>query len=558
MYHTKLNLPNDDCYMESKISSTTNKTSFLSENTENIYLTTKSTELSNNSFLTATAVTDNHDDWENFNPTIKKSTVNDDLKPAIITNKQIVDDDWENTSIIIPSKNKSLPQTLVDDWHDSIEETNIKETNNEDTKEKLLTYSFDEMPINEKFLRSIFESGYERPSIVQQIALKPLLTNCFSDVIVCAQAGSGKTLLYVLAGLTAVDPSIKELQVLIIIPTKELGLQIFEYFSNIAKYSEVSIAFHRGIGDNNSLDEKIRMNNNNTTSYFKYGDAIDGKENIIIATPGRLLDLLTNSNGILVKKINSSRKIKIQKLNTEYVSFIGMDEADDLLAYQKRSSSRELIERIFTNIETAEVARKMAVTATCSQELLEFSKEYMDKNILQFIIPKEELSVKSLLQYYVLLQNEEKKLECLNKIFSRLRFGQAFIYTNTIEKAKYIYEQLLEQGFPIACIHRELSLQQRDDIVKNFKKNQYRIIVTTDLLARGIDIQSISLVINYDLPFKIDNYIHRVGRSGRFGKKGLALNLILNDQRSRMEEIKLRFGIIQLTESPTIDVLNTL
>jgi len=481
------------------------------------------------------------------------------------------EESWEDVDVSLHLQN-NLPASsnTVDDWHESVlEKTDTIESTDIKLQDSAITTSFDRMGLKEEILRAIYEEGYENPSHVQQIALAPLVNNPFTDVVACAQAGSGKTLLYVVGALQAIEPSIKELQAIIIIPNKELGLQIFEYFCKIAKYLNVSIAFHRGTGQNiKPMDSETRITNS-STSYFKYGNARDGKEQVVVSTPGRLLDILTNQNGILVKKEiwaiksgvlgkrENSDKIKIDRLNTNFVSFIGMDEADDMLSYQKKSSSREIIEKIFMNIATAQVARKMGVTATCSQEFLDFCDSYFDANhLLQFIIPKEELSVKSLAQYFIQLPSEEKKIGCLNLLFSKLLYGQAFIFTNQIEKAIYIYEKLSEENFPIACVHGRMTQADRDNIVKDFKKGKYRIVVSTDLLGRGIDIASISLVINYDLPLKIDNYIHRVGRAGRFGKKGMALNLILNDQRSRMEEIKLRFQIENLVESPSIDVLN--
>ena len=376
-----------------------------------------------------------------------------------------------------------------------------------------LCTSFDDIILDEKILRGIYAYGWEKPSQIQEKTLKPMLDN--QDMIIQSNAGSGKTGVFAIGALTKVDPKIKRSQVLIISPTRELAIQTYNILCKLSNFSEVSISLHRGCSTKNTQIEKV-SGSERAKGYISYGETEKYQENIIIGTPGRLLDLLR-------KKL----------LNIESLKMLILDEADELLM-----PSNEFQNTIYAiNNFIINKCQTIIVSATMPQEVLN-SLDKIIKNPTKILLQNKDLPLDGIKQYYVVLEHEQDKLLCLIDIYSNISIQQSIIFVNRKDKIDYIYEKMKENGFTISCIYGTMSQSDRDAIMLDFRSGKTRILIATDLLARGIDVQGVSTVFNYDLPNNKENYIHRIGRSGRFGKKGIAINFVLEPSGNKPKSIQ--------------------
>ena len=364
--------------------------------------------------------------------------------------------------------------------------------------------SFDEINLKEYTLRGIYAYGWEKPSNIQSQSLVKLLNG--KDIILQASAGSGKTGVFAIGAIEKVDLNLKELQVLIISPTRELSIQTYNILCKLAFFSQISIAIHRGCSNKTRVDEKI-SGVEKASGYISYGESDKYKEQICVATPGRLLDLLRR------KYINLSE-----------TKMVILDEADELL-----SQSNEFfltIKDIFYYLNYPNTFQTVIVSATLPPDVLELiNKITVDPT--QILVKNEDLPLEGIKQYYIVLDHEEDKISCLIDIYSSISIQQSIIFVNRKDKIDYISKKMLENGFTVSCIYGTMSQRERDSIMESFRNGNSRVLIATDLLARGIDVQSVSTIFNYDLPNNKFNYIHRIGRSGRYGRKGIAINFVL-------------------------------
>ena len=450
-----------------------------------------------------------------------------DADSIVILNKKLDD---SKSSI---SNTDKMNNSTTDAWEEDTKKEETEVINEEiDKKENDIktAKSFDEMNIPHEILRSIYSAGYENPAACQQVI--PELRESFRDAIISAQAGSGKTLLFSIVALCAVNVNIKNAQVVILSPTRELALQTFSVICSIATYSNVSIALHRGVGTKTKKEDispLLSKTSIKSESYMSFGVAKEGFEQIIVATPGKLLDIITNERVI---KIGMGKSIS--KINMNFISMFIMDEADELLS--PHNEFKDLIKNIFINIPTIEYSQKIIVSATITPDIIEICDQILE-NPLQILIKKEEVPLTAIKQFYVSLVQEQDKLDCLLDIYKNATIGTSVVFTNQAAKAEHINNVLKEEGFAVAFIHARLQQSERDSIMKEFRLGKIRVLIATDLLARGIDVQSISVVFNYDLPPSRSNYIHRVGRCGRFGKTGVAVNFVIETYNSKPKEI---------------------
>lgn len=380
--------------------------------------------------------------------------------------------------------------------------------------EKKYCTSFDNINLKENTLRGIYAYGWEKPSDIQKQSLIELLSG--KDIILQACAGSGKTGVFTIGALEKVDLNLKNLQVLIISPTRELSIQTYNILCKLACFSDISIALHRGCGNKFKGEEKI-SGIEKASGYISYGTADKYKEQIIIATPGRLLDLLR-------RKFISLSQTKL----------VILDEADDLL-----SASNEFIvtiKDIFNYLNYPNSFQTIIVSATLPPDVLELiNKITIDP--IKILVKNEDLALEGIKQYYVVLDHEEDKISCLIDIYSTMSIQQSIIFVNRKDKIDYISKKMIDNGFTISCIYGTMGQLERDTIMESFRKGSSRILIATDLLARGIDVHSVSTIFNYDLPNNKYNYIHRIGRSGRYGRKGIAINFVLEPSGNKPKSI---------------------
>lgn len=380
---------------------------------------------------------------------------------------------------------------------------------------ELKTYdNFDEMELPDNLLRGIYSYGFERPSAIQAKAIKPIADG--RDILAQAQSGTGKTGTFCIGSMARVDPTLKAPQVLILTPVRELAQQI----ENVAK----------GLGDRLPLNVYCAVGGTELHHDLK---ALDNGAQLIVGTPGRIYDLMT-------RKALKGGGPALPRTN---IRVLIMDEADQMLEDKFHEQVMCILDLGFP--ETTQVA---LFSATMPSEVIEVADRLL-RNPVKILIPAEEVTLEGIRQYFVELPKDEWKIEALLDIYSQLNINQAMIYCNKRQRVEWLAEKLETQGFPLSYIHGEMEVGERKRRMMDFRSGKVRVLISTDLLARGIDVQQVSIVINYELPTNRENYIHRIGRSGRFGRKGVAINLINPEEKEMLKDIE-RFYSTQVVSLP--------
>ena len=370
-----------------------------------------------------------------------------------------------------------------------------------------MDFSFDNLNIRDELLRGIYSYGFEKPSNIQNKAI-PII-NKGSDLIAQSQSGTGKTGAFSIGILNNINLEEKEIQSIIISPTHELAEQTFEVMNNLSNYME-GINIKKVIGKTNITASKIELQQN---------------PHILIATPGRLLDMI-NRKYIFTDKIKS----------------VVFDEADEIL-------SRGFMETIYQLIRyLPDTTQILLFSATIPDEILDMTLKFMN-NPEKILVNKEELTLEGIMQFYINCNMYKWKYDVLYDLYDSISINQCIIYVNTKNTLMNLVDRLNERQFPISFIHGDLSSDQRKDNLNNFKAGKTRILLSTDLLSRGIDIQQLSLVINFDIPKNKETYIHRIGRSGRYGRKGVSINFICNNETDELNELQ-KFYNTKILEMP--------
>ena len=384
------------------------------------------------------------------------------------------------------------------------ESTNIK-----------LFKTFDEMSLSEGLLRGIYGHGFEKPSQIQQKGIVPVKEG--RDILAQAQSGTGKTGTFCIGALSRMDPSLKVPQVLVMVPTRELAQQIETVAKALSHHLGISI--YCAVGGT-ELHHDLR--------------ALSSGAQFIIGTPGRIYDLMNR------KSYNGSSAA----LPRNNIRVLIMDEADQMLENKFREQVMCILELGFP--KETQVA---LFSATMPPEVIEVANKLLS-NPVRILVPPEEVTLVGIQQYSVPLQKDEWKFDALCDIYSQLNINQAIIYCNKRQRVEWLADKMGSQQFPVSYIHGEMEVGERKRRMAEFRNGSCRVLISTDLLARGIDVQQVSLVINFELPSQKENYIHRIGRSGRFGRKGVAINLIGPDELTMIKEIESHYAtkIIDLPE----------
>ncbi len=246
---------------------------------------------------------------------------------------------------------------------------------------------------------------------------------------------------------------------------------------------------------------------------------------VVVGTPGRVFDMM-----------------KKGFLKTDYLRLFVLDEADEMLSKGFKNQIQDIFKFLPGDIQIA------LFSATMPIEILRLTKHFM-RDPVKILVKNEELTLEGIKQYYIAIEKEEWKMDVLLDLYGNLDINQALIYCNTKKRVTELAEMMKEKDFTVSAMHGEMNQIERDMIMKEFRTGSTRVLITTDLLARGIDVQQVGLVINYELPFKKENYIHRIGRAGRFGRKGTAINFVLPSDARFIKEIQEHFNT-QIEEMP--------
>jgi len=366
--------------------------------------------------------------------------------------------------------------------------------------------NFDDMNLKEELLRGIYAYGFEKPSAIQQRAIVPCIKGM--DVIAQAQSGTGKTATFSIAILEKIDTSLRETQALILAPTRELAQQIQKVVMSLGDY--MGAQCHACIGGT-SVKEDMRK--------------LDHGQHIVVGTPGRVYDMI-------------SRKV----LRTNDIKQFVLDEADEMLSRGFKDQIYDVFRHLNQEIQV------ILLSATMPAEVLEVTTRFM-RDPVRILVKKEELTLEGIRQFYISVEREEWKLDTLCDLYETLTITQAVIFCNTRRKVDWLTEKMHQRDFTVSAMHGDMDQKERDVIMREFRSGSSRVLITTDLLARGIDVQQVSLVINYDLPTNRENYIHRIGRGGRFGRKGVAINFVTDEDKRSLQDIE-KFYNTQIDEMP--------
>jgi translation initiation factor 4A len=366
--------------------------------------------------------------------------------------------------------------------------------------------SFDDYDLNENLLRGIYSYGFEKPSAIQQRGIKPILDG--RDTIGQAQSGTGKTATFAIGILQRIDYNLKQTQGLILAPTRELAQQIQKVAIALGDY--LNVKCHACIGGTSVRDDIDKLR--------------DG-QHLVVGTPGRVFDMI------------GKRHLRVDDL----VTFV-LDEADEMLSRGFKDQIYDIFKTLPPNIQVC------LFSATMPPEILDLTTKFM-RDAVRILVKKDELTLEGIRQFYVAIEKEEWKLDTLCDLYETLTITQAIIYCNTRRKVDFLADQLTKRDFTVSTMHADLDQKERDLVMREFRSGSSRVLISTDLLARGIDVQQVSLVINYDLPPNMENYLHRIGRSGRFGRKGVAINFVTNSDVRSMKDIE-RYYHTQIEEMP--------
>lgn len=369
-----------------------------------------------------------------------------------------------------------------------------------------ITETFDDMELREDLLRGIYAYGFEKPSAIQQKAVKPMMLG--RDVIAQAQSGTGKTATFAVGTLQKIDLNRKYCQALILAPTRELAQQIQKVVIALGDYMQAKC--HACIGGTN-VREDIR--------------SLESGVHIVVGTPGRVYDMINR-----------------RALKPEDINLFVLDEADEMLSRGFKDQIYEVFRYLDSKVQVG------LFSATMPNEVLELTQKFM-RDPIRILVKRDELTLEGIRQFYIAVEKEEWKLDTLCDLYETLTITQAIIYANTRRKVDWLTDQMRGRDFTVSAMHGDMDMKEREIIMKEFRSGSSRVLITTDLLARGIDVQQVSLVINYDLPTNLENYIHRIGRSGRFGRKGVSINFLTQDDVRTLRAIE-QFYNTQVEEMP--------
>ena len=366
--------------------------------------------------------------------------------------------------------------------------------------------SFEKMGLREDLLRGIYAYGFEKPSAIQRRAILPIVSG--RDVIAQSQSGTGKTAVFSISVLQSIDMRTTNLQAIVISPTRELAEQSRKVMMALGDYMNVKC--HCCIGGR-SVGDDIRQ--------------LESGVHVVSGTPGRVFDM-----------------IRRRHLRTKNLKMFVVDEADEMLNRGFKDQIYDIYRYLPPEIQV------VLVSATMPRDVLRLSEKFMNKPI-RVLVKRDELTLEGIKQFFVAVEKEEWKFDTLCDLYDSLTITQAVIFCNTKRKVDWLTGKMREANFTVSSMHGAMPQKERDAIMQEFRSGGSRVLIATDIWGRGIDVQQVSLVICYDLPTNRELYIHRIGRSGRFGRKGVAINFVKDDDVRVLRDIEQYYST-QIDEMP--------
>lgn len=368
--------------------------------------------------------------------------------------------------------------------------------------------TWDEIEMDNNILRGIYAHGFENPSPIQKKAIKPIILR--KDVIAQAQSGTGKTATFSIGALSILDLKDKNTQVLILSPTRELSIQTANVITSIG-----------------SCMDGLKVQTFYGGSAIEEGNDFLKKNipHVICGCPGRVYDMLRRN-----------------KITYRSIKLIILDEADEMLSSGFKEQVYNIFQYLNPDIQVA------LFSATLPTQILPIIQKIM-RNPVKICVKAEQLTLEGISQYYVALDDDRQKYSTLKDIFSYLTLSQCIIYCNSVRRVVDLYEAMNEDKFPVCCIHSNMEKNTREAAFNEFRNGKSRVLISSNVTARGIDIQQVSTVINFDIPKDVYTYLHRIGRSGRWGRKGTGINFVTRRDIGKLKEIESYYSC-EIKEMP--------
>jgi superfamily II DNA/RNA helicase len=368
--------------------------------------------------------------------------------------------------------------------------------------------TWDELDISNDLLRGIYAYGFEKPSPIQCKSIVPIIKG--KDIIAQAQSGTGKTAAFSIGALSIINLSENTSQILVLSPTRELTIQTAKVMSSLGQM--MSGLKTQVLVGGSSIDEDSSALKNNVP-------------HVIAGCPGRVYDMIRRGN-IVAKNIK----------------LVILDEADEMLSSGFKEQIYNIFQSFNKNIQVA------LFSATLPEYINNITAKFM-RDPVKVYVKVERLTLEGISQFYVAVEDDKQKYATLKDLYSIISVSQCIIYCNSVKRVSDLYEAMVEDGFPVCCIHSSMDKVARDNSFTEFRTGKNRVLISSNVTARGIDIQQVSVVINFDVPKCVHTYLHRIGRSGRWGRKGVGINFITRRDLSKVKEIE-KYYSTQINELP--------
>jgi superfamily II DNA/RNA helicase len=368
--------------------------------------------------------------------------------------------------------------------------------------------SWDELELDNDLLRGIYSYGFEKPSSIQSKAIFPILQG--SDLIAQAQSGTGKTGSFSIGALSKVVISDNSNQILIMAPTHELAHQIASVINGLSSMMN-GIRIKTLVGGSSIDDDAEEMRKN--------------PPHIVVGCPGRIYDM-----------------IRRRHINANKLKLVILDEADEMLSSGFKEQVYNVFKYLNKNVQIA------LFSATLPNNIFQITNKFM-RNPVKICVKAESLTLEGIKQYFIGVNDDREKYLTLKDLYQHISVSQCIIYANSVKRVIDLYEAMKEDSFPVCCLHSSMDKFEREKVFKDFRSGLSRVLISSNVTSRGIDIQQVGIVINFDVPKDIHNYLHRIGRSGRWGRKGTAINLITRRDVPKIKEIEQYYNT-QIEELP--------
>eukprot|EP01013_Petalomonas_cantuscygni_P006021 TRINITY_DN1686_c0_g3_i1.p1 TRINITY_DN1686_c0_g3~~TRINITY_DN1686_c0_g3_i1.p1 ORF type:complete len:539 (+),score=74.89 TRINITY_DN1686_c0_g3_i1:143-1618(+) len=393
-----------------------------------------------------------------------------------------------------------------DDWRSELQapqrDTRVQTSDVTSLREMEFTDFF----LRRELLMGLYELGFERPSPVQESCIPVALAN--RDIIARAKNGTGKTGAYVIPALEKIDTSQKKVQVLILVPTRELALQVSHFCLQAGKYLQPPVGVIVSVGGMRVADDVTKL--------------VHDPPQVLVSTPGRVIDLWER-----------------KACDLSGVQLMCLDEADKLLSEDFEPQVRRVV-RICSGSGAASGGKAskpqiLMLSATYPVGVRSFVTDVMDRPSQVNLM--EELTLVGVSQFHAFV-DERQKVRCLHALFKRLEINQSIIFCNSVSRVELLARRVHEMGYNCFYIHSRMAQEQRNRVFHQFRAGRCRHLVCSDVFARGIDVQAVNVVINFDFPRTSETYLHRIGRSGRWGHMGLAVNFVTPQDRPALFRVE--------------------